>query len=50
MLFIALIVITFLATWVGGGYISAICEIFFTSGLLWCQVPIGYSLSLVIGK
>ncbi|XP_075215179.1 high-affinity choline transporter 1-like [Lycorma delicatula] len=42
--------LTLMATWVGGDYISAISEIFFTSGLLWCQVPIGYSLSLVIGS
>uniref|UniRef100_A0A1B6BYQ9 High-affinity choline transporter 1 n=1 Tax=Clastoptera arizonana TaxID=38151 RepID=A0A1B6BYQ9_9HEMI len=42
-------VFTLIATWVGGGYINATTEAIFTSGLAWCQVPIGYSLSLMIG-
>lgn len=38
-----------IATWVGGGYINGTAEAVFSSGLLWCQAPIGYALSLVIG-
>ncbi|XP_063237409.1 high-affinity choline transporter 1-like isoform X2 [Bacillus rossius redtenbacheri] len=42
-------VLTLVSTWVGGGYINGTAEVMFTSGLAWCQVPIGYSLSLLIG-
>lgn len=38
------------ATWVGGGYINGTAEVIFSRGLAWCQVPIGYSLSLVFGE
>lgn len=38
------------ATWVGGGYINGTAEAIYTSGLLWCQAPFGYALSLVFGK
>ena len=38
------------ATWVGGGYINGTAEIIFSSGLVWCQAPFGYALSLVFGK
>lgn len=38
------------ATWVGGGYINGTAEAIFTSGLLWCQAPFGYALSLVFGE
>ena len=39
-----------LATWVGGGYINGTAEAIYTSGLVWCQAPFGYALSLVFGK
>jgi len=39
----------FLATWVGGGYINGTAEAIYTSGLVWCQAPFGYALSLVFG-
>lgn len=44
------------ATWVGGGYINGTAEAVYKAvnhdgkGLLWAQAPIGYSLSLVIGR
>ena len=38
------------ATWVGGGYINGTAEAIYTSGLVWCQAPFGYALSLVFGK
>lgn len=41
--------IIFLATWVGGGYINGTAEAIYTSGLIWCQAPFGYALSLVFG-
>jgi high-affinity choline transporter 1 len=40
----------FSATWVGGGYINGTAEAIYDSGLIWCQAPFGYALSLVIGK
>lgn len=40
----------FSATWVGGGYINGTAEAIYTSGLVWCQAPFGYALSLVFGK
>lgn len=43
-------IFTMTATWVGGGYINGTAEIVFSSGLIWCQAPIGYALSLVLGK
>lgn len=42
-------VFTMTATWVGGGYINGTAEAAFTSGLIWCQAPFGYALSLVLG-
>uniref|UniRef100_A0A1B6LH83 High-affinity choline transporter 1 n=1 Tax=Graphocephala atropunctata TaxID=36148 RepID=A0A1B6LH83_9HEMI len=42
-------VLTLIATWVGGGYINGTAEVIFSRGLVWCQVPIGYSLSLIFG-
>ncbi|GLH08680.1 High-affinity choline transporter 1 [Gryllus bimaculatus] len=42
-------VITMIATWVGGGYINGTAEALFSTGLVWCQVPVGYSLSLLFG-
>lgn len=37
------------ATWVGGGYINGTAEAIYTQGLVWCQAPFGYALSLVFG-
>ncbi|XP_025075796.1 high-affinity choline transporter 1-like isoform X5 [Pogonomyrmex barbatus] len=37
------------ATWVGGAFVNGTAEAMFTRGLAWCQVPIGYSLSLIFG-
>jgi len=44
-------VFTMTATWVGGGYINGTAEIVYTPGynLVWCQAPVGYSLSLLLG-
>ncbi|XP_046391765.1 high-affinity choline transporter 1-like isoform X2 [Ischnura elegans] len=44
---LALGALTLIATWVGGGYVNGAAEIMFTKGLLWCQAPLGYSLSLI---
>lgn len=33
----------------GGGYISGTAEEIFGKGLIWCQAPFGYALSLVFG-
>jgi high affinity choline transporter 7 len=41
-------VLTLIATWVGGAYINGTAEVLFTTGLAWCQVPIGYSLSILL--
>ncbi|XP_019881961.1 high-affinity choline transporter 1 [Aethina tumida] len=42
-------IFTMTATWVGGGYINGTAEAIYTSGLVWCQAPFGYSLSLAFG-
>lgn len=42
-------VFTMTATWVGGGYINGTAEIVYTRGLVWCQAPFGYAISLIIG-
>lgn len=43
---------SFSATWVGGGYINGTAEAVYVPdyGLAWAQAPIGYALSLVLGK
>lgn len=43
-------IFTMTATWVGGGYINGTAEMIYTSGLMWCQAPFGYALSLIVGK
>jgi len=43
-------IFTMTATWVGGGYINGTAEIIYTQGLVWCQAPLGYALSLMLGK
>ncbi|XP_070509209.1 high-affinity choline transporter 1 [Chironomus tepperi] len=42
-------IFTMTATWVGGGYINGTAEAIYTNGLVWCQAPFGYALSLVFG-
>jgi len=42
-------VFTMTATWVGGGYINGTAEMVYTFGLIWCQAPFGYALSLMLG-
>lgn len=37
------------ATWVGGAYINGTAEALYKGGLLGCQAPFGYALSLVVG-
>lgn len=41
---------SFVATWVGGGFINGTAEYVYTLGLVWCQAPLGYAVSLVLGK
>ena len=43
-------IFTMTATWVGGGYINGTAEVVFNFGLVWCQAPFGYALSLMLGK
>lgn len=43
-------IFTMTATWVGGGYINGTAEAVYTKGLVWCQAPFGYALSLVFGN
>ncbi|XP_069169304.1 high-affinity choline transporter 1 isoform X1 [Procambarus clarkii] len=42
-------ILTMTATWVGGGYINGSAEAVFSSGLIWCQAPFGYAISLTLG-
>jgi len=42
-------IFTMTATWVGGGYINGTAEVVFNFGLVWCQAPFGYALSLMLG-
>ncbi|XP_064476551.1 high-affinity choline transporter 1-like isoform X3 [Ornithodoros turicata] len=37
------------ATWVGGGYLNGAAEVVYSSGLMWCQAPASYALSLLLG-
>ncbi|KAF2355227.1 Sodium/solute symporter [Trinorchestia longiramus] len=39
-------ILTMTATWVGGGYINGSAEKVFDVGLIWCQAPFGYAISL----
>lgn len=41
-----------IATWVGGGYINGTAEVLYdkAQGLVWCQAPWGYALSLALGE
>ena len=38
------------ATWVGGAYINGTAEVIYASGMVWCQAPLGYALSLMFGE
>ncbi|XP_029840897.1 high-affinity choline transporter 1 isoform X1 [Ixodes scapularis] len=42
-------IFTMTATWVGGGYINGTAEAVYSNGIIWCQAPVGYALSLVVG-
>ncbi|CAB3406317.1 unnamed protein product [Caenorhabditis bovis] len=42
-------IFTMTATWVGGAYINGTAEALYNGGILGCQAPIGYAISLVIG-
>ncbi|VDM58953.1 unnamed protein product [Angiostrongylus costaricensis] len=42
-------IFTMTATWVGGAYINGTAEALYNGGVLGCQAPIGYALSLVMG-
>uniref|UniRef100_A0A914I6S1 High-affinity choline transporter 1 n=1 Tax=Globodera rostochiensis TaxID=31243 RepID=A0A914I6S1_GLORO len=42
-------IFTMTATWVGGAYINGTAEALYNGGLLGCQAPIGYAMSLVVG-
>jgi solute carrier family 5 (high affinity choline transporter), member 7 len=46
---VQIIIIFILATWVGGAYINGTAEALYNGGLVGCQAPIGYALSLVLG-
>ncbi|KAG8228030.1 hypothetical protein J437_LFUL003666, partial [Ladona fulva] len=42
-------VVTLVATWVGAAFIGGIPEAVYERGIIWCQIPIGYCLSFLIG-
>lgn len=42
-------IFTMTATWVGGAYINGTAEALYNGGIVGCQAPIGYALSLVLG-
>lgn len=42
-------IFTMTATWVGGGYINGTAEAVYDTGLVWCQAPFGYAMSLIFG-
>lgn len=42
-------ILTMTATWVGGGYINGAAEQIYKDGLVWCQAPFGYAISLSLG-
>ncbi|EFX66306.1 hypothetical protein DAPPUDRAFT_302757 [Daphnia pulex] len=41
-------ILTMTATWVGGGYVIGSAEGAFTSGVVWCQAPFGFGISLIV--
>jgi len=42
-------IFTMTATWVGGGYINGTAEAVIKKGLVWCQAPFCYAISLTLG-
>ncbi|XP_061198071.1 high-affinity choline transporter 1-like [Saccostrea echinata] len=42
-------IFTMTATWVGGGFINGTAESVYKDGLVWCQAPLGYAISLALG-
>ena len=42
-------IFTMTATWVGGGYINGAAEATIKKGILWCQAPFCYAVSLICG-
>ncbi|CAJ0568543.1 unnamed protein product, partial [Mesorhabditis spiculigera] len=42
-------IFTMTATWVGGAYINGTAEALYNGGLLGCQAPFGYAISLLVG-
>lgn len=42
-------IFTMTATWVGGAYINGTAEALYNGGVLGCQAPVGYAISLVMG-
>ena len=42
-------IFTMTATWVGGGYINGTAEMLYANGLVSCEAPFGYSISLALG-
>ncbi|CAD5233116.1 unnamed protein product [Bursaphelenchus xylophilus] len=42
-------IFTMTATWVGGAYINGTAEALYKNGILGCQAPVGYALSLMFG-
>ncbi|KAK7507872.1 hypothetical protein BaRGS_00000837 [Batillaria attramentaria] len=41
-------IFTITATWVGGGYINGSSEVVVSNGLVWCQAPFGFAVSLIL--
>ncbi|XP_075541613.1 high-affinity choline transporter 1-like isoform X2 [Dermacentor variabilis] len=42
-------VASMIATWVGGGYLNGTAEAVYKYGIVNCQAPLGYAMSLVLG-
>ncbi|XP_072145336.1 high-affinity choline transporter 1-like [Dermacentor andersoni] len=42
-------VVSMTGTWVGGAFLNTTAEAVFTNGIVWCQAPFGYALSLMVG-
>ncbi|KAL1451262.1 hypothetical protein MTO96_043896 [Rhipicephalus appendiculatus] len=43
-------VVSMTATWFGGAFLNTTAETVFTNGIVWCQAPFGYALSLIVGR
>ncbi|XP_075539172.1 high-affinity choline transporter 1-like [Dermacentor variabilis] len=42
-------VASMIATWVGGGYLNGTAEAVYKYGIVNCQAPLGYAMSLILG-